>query len=55
MNYKKVKQTELEGLTQKEGEDLLFAAGYVKDDDYSDRDDCFWILLELGILVTPRS
>ena len=33
MNYKKVKQTELEGLTQKEGEDLLFAAGYVKDDD----------------------
>lgn len=22
MNYKKVKQTELEGLTQKEGEDL---------------------------------
>lgn len=39
MNYKKVKQTELEGLTQKEGEDLLFAAGYVKDDDYSDRDE----------------
>ena len=39
MNYKKVKQTELEGLTRKEGEDLLLVAGYIEDDDYSDRDE----------------
>ena len=39
MDYRKIKQAELEGLTRKEGEDLLLVAGYIEDDDYSDRDE----------------
>ena len=39
MDYRKIKQAELEGITRKECEDLLLVAGYIEDDDYSDRDE----------------
>lgn len=39
MDYRKIKQRELEGLTLEDGEKLLLSVGYVQDGDYSDRDE----------------